>query len=172
MDTTTATLISEEEYLNTSYQPDCEFEDGVLIERNEGTEKHSWLQGALVAYFFRRRKRWNIVIYPEQRNRVRQGKYKIPDICIVRGERPSTPVFQTPPFPALEILSPEDRPIRVNKTIADWLSFGVPYVWVIDPETLESELHTQHGRHPIEDFALRIPEVGIEVPLKLLDQDE
>jgi len=60
----TGTLISEEEYLRTTYEPDCEFEDGVLIERNVGTEKHSWLQGALTAYFFRRRKAWNIRKHP------------------------------------------------------------------------------------------------------------
>jgi len=167
-----ATLISEEEYLSTSYQPDCEFEDGVLIERNVGTEKHSWLQTALAAYFFRRRKLWNINVYTEQRNRVRTGKYKIPDICVIRGPRPTAPVFQEPPFLAIEILSPEDRPIRVNKTIDDWLRFGVPYVWVIDPETLESALHTAQGLTPIDDGVLRIPEAGIEVPLHRLDEDD
>jgi hypothetical protein len=67
-------LVSEEEYLNTSYEPDCEFDDGVLIERNVGTEKHSWLQAALAAYFFRRRKLWDITIYTEQRSKIRKGK--------------------------------------------------------------------------------------------------
>jgi len=166
------TLVSEEEYLRTSYQPDCEFEDGVLIERNVGTEKHSWLQMALGSYLFRRRKPWNINVYTAQRNKLRPGKYKIADICVVLGPRPNEPVFSKPPFLAIEILSPEDRPIRVNKTIRDWLDFGVPYVWVIDPETLESELHTRQGSTQIEDGVLRIPEAGIEVPLHLLDADE
>jgi Uma2 family endonuclease len=166
------TVVSEEEYLHTSYQPDCEFEDGVLIERNAGTEKHSWLQIALGAYFFRRRKAWNIAVYAGQRNKVRPGKYKIPDICVVRGPRPTEPVFTTPPFLAIEILSPEDRPIRVNKTIRAWLDFGVAYVWVIDPETLESELHTGQGSTQIDDGVLRIPEAGMEVPLRMLDADE
>jgi hypothetical protein len=65
----TGALISEEEYLRTTYEPDCEFEDGVLIERNGGTEKHSWLQLALGAYFFRRRKAWNITAYTETSQR-------------------------------------------------------------------------------------------------------
>ena len=42
MDTTV--LVTEEEYLSTSYEPDCEYEDGVLIERNVGERDHSWLQ--------------------------------------------------------------------------------------------------------------------------------
>jgi hypothetical protein len=45
-------LVSEEEYLSTAYEPDCEYEDGVLIERNVGDQDHSWLQAALGAYFF------------------------------------------------------------------------------------------------------------------------
>src|SRR5580658_9264351 len=124
-------LTSEQEYLATAYQPDCEFEDGVLIERHVGTEKHSWLQMALGAYIFRRRRTWNVNVYSEQRYQVRPGKYKIPDICVVTGPRPETPVFQAPPLIAIEILSPEDRPVRVDRTIGEWLAFGVAYVWVI-----------------------------------------
>jgi Uma2 family endonuclease len=164
------TLVSEAEYLRTSYAPDCEFEDGVLIERNVGTEKHSWLQAALTAYLFQRRKLWNIQVYTEQRIKVRDRKYKIPDICVVRGTRPTTPVFEQPPFLAIEILSPDDRPIRVADTVEDWLKFGIPYVWIIDPETLESSLHTAAGRLRLDDGVLRIAEAGIEVPLRLLDE--
>ena len=40
----TATPISVEEYLATSYRPDCDFVDGQLIERNLGTKDHSKLQ--------------------------------------------------------------------------------------------------------------------------------
>ena len=79
--------MSEQEYLGTHYEPDCEFEDGALIERHVGTEKHSWLQAALAAYFFRRRKAWNVNVYAEQRNCVRPGKYKLPDVCVTRGPR-------------------------------------------------------------------------------------
>jgi hypothetical protein len=77
--------VSEEEYLHASYEPDCEFEDGALIGRNVGTEKHSWLQAALAAYFFRRRKLWDINVYTEQRARIRPGEYKLTDVCVVQG---------------------------------------------------------------------------------------
>lgn len=164
-------LVSEQEYLGAQYEPDCEFEDGVLIERHVGTEKHSWLQAALAAYFFRRRKAWNLNVYIEQRTRVRPGKYKLPDICVVLGARPSTAILEVPPLLAIEILSPEDKPLRVDRTIAEWLEFGVGYVWVIDPETLESALHTSHGRLPVIDATLRIPEFAIEVPLRQIEDE-
>lgn len=163
--------VSEQEYLRSQYEPDCEFEDGVLIERHAGTEPHSWMQAALAAYIFRRRKAWGINVYTEQRARVRPRKYKLPDLCIVEGPRPATPIFEQPPLVAIEILSPEDRPLRVDRTIAEWLEFGVPFVWVVDPETLESILHTPRGRVPVTDATLRIPGTAIEIPLHRLEEE-
>ena len=164
-------LVSEQEYLTTAYEPDCEFEDGILIERNLGTEKHSWMQAALAAYIFRRRKAWGVNVYTEQRTKLRPGRYKLPDVCLIRGPRPESPIFEEPPFLAIEILSPEDRPIRVDQTIGEWLAFGVAYVWVIDPETFESVLHSQQGRVRVTDGTLRIPGTPIEIPLGQLDED-
>ena len=51
----TATLVSVDEYLATSYRPDCDFVDGVVIERNLGTKDHSKLQGEIFAWFRDRR---------------------------------------------------------------------------------------------------------------------
>jgi Uma2 family endonuclease len=165
------TLISQAEYLRTSYTPDCEFEDGVLIERNLGTKDHSRLQGLLIGYFLRRRRSWQIHVFPEVRIRTRKSKYLIPDICIVAGEEPPEQIFERPPLIVIEILSPEDRMIRANEKIRQWREFGVPYVWVIDPETLESELHDEGGSVKLEDGVLRIPNTPLEVPLRQLDED-
>lgn len=144
---------------------------GALIERHVGTEKHSWMQAALAAYIFRRRKAWGVNVYTEQRTRIRPGKYKLPDVCIVQGPRPMTPIFEQPPLVAVEILSSEDRPLRVDQTIAEWLEFGVGYVWVLDPETMESILHTAQGRLPVTDATLRTPGTPVEIPLRRLDED-
>lgn len=167
----TGTLVSEEEYLHTSYEPDCEYEDGVVRERNLGTKSHGKLQGALFAYFFRRRKAWNIHAFPEQRIKIRARKYMIPDLCVVVGTEPDEEIFETPPLLWIEILSPEDRPIRVNKKAKEVLAFGTSYVWVIDPQDLESELHTREGSTILKDFTLRIPNTPIEVNLQQVFED-
>ena len=167
----TGILVSEQEYLHTGYEPDCEFEDGVLIERNVGTWHHSQLQAALTAYFFKRRKAWNLHVAPELRVRARAGKYMIPDLCIVEGPEPTDPVLQTPPLLWIEILSPEDRPLRVHRKIQAILESGAPYVWVIDPVTLESDLHTAEKHTQLEDGVLRIPGTQIEVPLHGIFED-
>src|SRR5215475_2677389 len=90
------TLISLEQYLNTSYSPDVEFRDGELVERNVGEKAHSFLQLALGAYLHRRRKRWGIEIYTELRVKVRERWYPIPDVCVYatpgfEGRYPSVP---------------------------------------------------------------------------------
>jgi len=167
----TGTLVSEEEYLHTAYEPDCEFEDGVLIERNVGTLDHGRLQMALAAYFFGRLKAWNLHGFTEVRVRTRTGRYLIPDLCLVEGPAPIGLVLQTPPLLWVEILSPEDRPLRVNRKVQAILESSTPYVWVIDPETLESDLYTADRRTPLEDGVLRIPGTEIEVPLHGIFED-
>jgi Uma2 family endonuclease len=163
-------FVSEEEYLHTVYEPDCEFEDGVLIERNLGEQDHSWLQAALAAFFFQRRKLRNIEVYTEQRHRIRKGKYMIPDVCVISQPRPVERVFSQPPLIWIEILSPEDRPIRVNNKVRQLLEFGVPNIWVIDPETFEAEIHTPAGSQKADDGILRVTGSPIEVSLGGLEE--
>src|ERR1043166_4552262 len=159
----TIAAVSEEEYLSTVYEPDCEFEDGVLIERNLGEEDHSWLQAIIAAYFVNRRKTWGIEAYTEQRCRIRPGKYMLPDVCVIRQPRPKEKIFSTPPLIWIEILSPEDRPIRLNQKIRQLLEFGVPNIWVIDPITLEAEIHTPSGSRKVDDGVLRVEGTLIEL---------
>ncbi|MBX6313628.1 MAG: Uma2 family endonuclease [Isosphaeraceae bacterium] len=38
-----------------------------------------------------------------------------------------------PPDLAIEVLSPSDRPAKVMEKVSDYLSAGIPMVWVVDP---------------------------------------
>jgi Uma2 family endonuclease len=168
----THTLVTEEEYLRTSYEPECEYRDGELVERNDGTLSHGDLQISLGAYFHRRRKKWNIHVYTEIRVRIREGAYLVPDLAVITGSKPTGQRFlSAPPLIWIEILSPEDRMIRVNRKVREVLESGVPYVWVIDPETLESEVHTPQGSTTLIDGVFRIAGTAIEVPLAALEED-
>jgi hypothetical protein len=46
---------------------------------------------------------------------------------------PLVPVSKRPRVGKVEILSPEDTARGLEARIADYLNFGVPAVWVIDP---------------------------------------
>ena len=100
----TKALIPVEVYLTSVYRPDCDYVDGEVLERTLGEREHSYIQAALVSYFFSRRKALGIEVYPEQRVQVKPARYRIPDICVVLGGTKEK-IFTTPPFLCIEILS-------------------------------------------------------------------
>jgi Uma2 family endonuclease len=118
----------------------------------------------VAAYFYTRRQTLGIHVFPEMRLRVGARRYRVPDICIVVGEEPDERVFSTPPFLCIEILSPEDRASRIEHKIADYLAFGVPYIWVIDPLNRRAFIYSQHGMHEAHEV-LETENPKISVPL-------
>ena len=46
------TLISVEEYLHTTYDPDCDYVDGEVLERNMGDQAHSTTQVEFAFYTY------------------------------------------------------------------------------------------------------------------------
>jgi Uma2 family endonuclease len=160
-----AALISVAEYLRTAYSPDCDYVDGEVLERNVGEKDHSTLQGEILYYFRSRKKEWKIVVYPEQRVQVSPKRFRIPDVCVYVGEGPKDQIFRTPPFICIEVLSPEDRTARFQQRIDDYLKFGVPYIWVIDPVTRRAVVHTKDGVQDVKDGILRTESPTLSVPL-------
>ena len=77
--------ISVDEYLRTSYRPDCDYVDGEVRERNLGEHEHSDLQSELLYYFRVRRKQWQLHAVVEQRVQVAARRFRIPDVCVVKG---------------------------------------------------------------------------------------
>jgi Uma2 family endonuclease len=160
----TRTMIPVEVYLTSVYRPDCDYVDGEVLERNLGERDHSYIQVALAAYFFSRRKALDIEVFTEQRVQVRLNRFRIPDVCVVLGGTKEK-IFTTPPFLCVEILSPEDRMSRVWERIHDFFEMGVPNVWVIDPENRVAHIASPAGDlHRVHDF-LRTANPVLEVPL-------
>jgi Uma2 family endonuclease len=156
--------ITVEEYLSTDYSPDCDFVDGVLEDRHVGEKDHSKLQIVLGAWFYARRKELGIEAFSEQRVQISPSRYRLPDICVTLGE-PEGQIFNTPPFLCIEILSPEDHMGRMLAKVADYLNFGVPYVWVIDPRRRKGTLYTSTDSSSPEDGILRTQNPDIALPL-------
>ncbi len=77
------TLISVEEYLRTAYEPDAEYVDGVIEERNLEEDLHADRQAA-PAYFFKlHRREWGIRVRSELRTRIGERRYRVPDVAII-----------------------------------------------------------------------------------------
>jgi len=161
----TATGISIEEYLRTEYEPDCDYVDGELEDRNVGQRDHSYLETAIGAYLFALRKRIGAHVFTEQRLRVSKTRFRLPDLCVVLGAYPKERVFDQPPFLCIEILSPEDRMSRMQRRIREYFAFGVKYVWVIDPEERRAWIYTGSEIREATDGILRTSDPEIIVPL-------
>jgi Uma2 family endonuclease len=138
-------VVSLDEYLSTIYDPDREYVDGELIERNMGESDHAALQGIIVALLYNQRRELGIHVFPELRVQVAGSRYRIPDICVtkhkVRGG-----ILGEPPFLCIEIVSPEDRLSRMEVKIDDYLAFGVMHIWLIDPGKKKAWSYTNAGK--------------------------
>src|SRR5579872_1279274 len=132
------TQVSVDEYLRTSYDPDCEYVDGEMLDRNVGEKSHSKVQKRLLVYLAQREALWGIFALQEWRVKLGEQNYRIPDLAILTDPEPDEPVLSTPPLVCVEILSPEDRMSRMQKKIVDYLAFGVRYVWILDPKTKQA----------------------------------
>jgi Uma2 family endonuclease len=159
----TSALVTVSEYLSTSYEPDCEFVDGEVQKRNVGETDHSFLQAMLAHLLLLHRQEWGILAFTEQRVQVTPTRFRIPDVCVIRGGYPKVKIFTSPPFACVEILSPDDRWRRVQEKVEEYLAFGVQYVWVIDPETRKAYEYTTAGMHEVTE--LRTEDPPIRVPL-------
>jgi Uma2 family endonuclease len=158
-------LVPVEEYLRTSYRPDCDYVDGKVLERNLGEHDHSDLQSELLYYFRSRRKQWRLHAVVEQRVQVAPTRFRIPDVCVLKGGGPYPPIFREPPFICIEVLSKDDTLRSTQKRIDDYLKFGVPYVWVVDPTDRRAWTYSSEGSKEVKDGVLRTENPSIEVSL-------
>ena len=131
----TTAQISLETYLTTSYEPDVDYVDGVLEDRNVGEYDHNIVQQAIQIWFYLHGKEWRIRSIQGQRTRVASTKVRIPDVCVFSRDVPIEQVFTRPQLIAIEVLSPEDRHSRIEARMSNFREFGVPNLWVVDPET-------------------------------------
>jgi Uma2 family endonuclease len=165
------TLVSMEEYLSSSYEPDCDYVDGVLEERNLGEWNHSNLQTTISAYLKYRAREWNIRVGVELRIRVSATRVRVPDICVFLRDVEVEQVPTRPPLVCIEVLSPEDRWPRVEKRIADFLAMGVERVWVFDSKRSEVFEYTKVGRRKVLDDLLEASPVSIRISELMAELD-
>lgn len=161
----TAALIDVDEYLSTSYDPDCDYVDGVLIERNAGQQSHSETQSELLAWFRARRQQTRLKEYPEWRIRASPTRFRVPDVCVAEMPVAREPVMTSVPYLCAEILSPDDRMPRVQEKVDDYLALGVPNVWVIDPESQRAWTVTHDGWLDSRGI-LRSHDGRVEIPVR------
>ena len=164
-DLPTQKFVSEEEYLTTTYRPDCDYADGRLEERNLGERDHAVLQPIFGSIFMNNRQTWGVVAATNWRVQVRKSNYRIPDVTVLPIGSSKEPILRQPPLLAIEILSPRDSLKTMVKRCEDYLRFGVPNIWIVDPETRQAWYLTAQGLVSVESGELTVAGTPIRVVL-------
>jgi Uma2 family endonuclease len=161
-------LVTVEEYLRTSYRPDCDYVDGRIEERNVGEYDHGLLQALMGYFFMRHRGEWGIKVAMNVRTQVSQRRFRVPDLSVLRADAPKEQILTHPPLIAIEILSPEDRLSRFQARIEDYIAFGVEHIWIFDPERRVAFTASASGLHPVRSDELTVPGTSIRVVISEL----
>ena len=152
------TLISVEEYLHSSYDPDCDYIDGEVREGNIGEGPHSLMQMAVSALFYANRRAWRVLPMPEQRVQTSARHFRIPDVCLIRVDDPMDDIIRVPPLLCVEIFSSEQSLRDMQERADDYRAMGVRQVWVIDPVRRRAFMADPAGTLQARSGSLIVPE--------------
>ena len=157
---TTAALVSVEDYLRRTEKPNCEYDDGVLYPKSMATASHGQTQKDVMRLLDKQ----GVESLPEVTVRLSATKYLVPDV--VAAPRIQRPYPTEPVLLCIEILSPDDRPGAMLAKCEQYHDWGVPFCWVIDPETQAAwEYHRGGSPHDVDrGGTLRAGELSIQLP--------
>ena len=142
----TTTLVTLEEYLNTAYEPDMDFVDGVLVRRNVGTQLHGLLQTIVGSYLRQFRQSHRITVFTETRLLVdaKASRHRIPDVMAVENPFQKGRVVVDVPAIVVEIKSPDDTFDDIVDRCFDYERLGAVNILVMDPDNRRAWLF-EHG---------------------------
>ena len=159
-------LISVQEYLHTTYRPDCDYVDGEVLERNRGEQSHATLQSFLYGVFRNHCDQWQLRALPEQRVQVKSDRFRIPDVCVVRRSDPREQIIRTPPVLCIEVLSSDDSLRTLHRRVRDYIIMGVENIWVVDPWNRVAYYASAQGYLQPTGGFLHIPDTEVAVSLE------
>jgi len=152
------------EYLARSFEVDCDFVDGHLVERNLGDWGHSSVKSLVAAWLVVHDKEWGTFSRTELRLQVLPTRFRVPDVTILR-ERPSTGYVTAASVACIEVLSLDDSLNAMRERVEDYLRMGVENVWLIDAIARQAWICTEGGwNHPSEP---RLAILGTEIYIPL-----
>ena len=153
------------EYLSTDWSPDREFVDGRIEERNVGEKEHSIIQRYLTFLFTLKRGEWGVEVFPELRTQIAARNFRVPDVLVVLAGQSFQRYLKHPPLIAVEVLSSEDRLSNIEDKAGQYHHFGIPHIWIVDPQSRQVYRYTPAGLEKIQTGELTVPGTPIRVDL-------
>jgi Uma2 family endonuclease len=163
-----------EEYLHTSFDgADRDYVDGEVIERNMGELPHAQIQARLIELLLPLAHKLRLQVLPEIRIQTRPTRFRVADVAVWRAGDIGRRIPTVPPFLVVEILSAEDRIIRLQPKIREYLAYGVAWVWVIDPDERRALSYSpaDEGGTLVDELRTHDPDIAIPLAnlLSVLD---
>ena len=127
---------------------------GVLCEKMGSGEEHGEIAGLLFHFLmsFVRPRRLGRLALTDVGVRLERNPDTVrePDIAFISADkRPrgirNTGYVEVVPDLVVEVVSPNDRLVEINDKARMWLNYGVPIVWVVNPDTRAVEVHSVDG---------------------------
>jgi Uma2 family endonuclease len=163
--------IGVEEYLDLVFddRPEPDYVDGAVVERALPTVLHSQIQALLILLLAPLMNHTRLLLLPELRVQIEPRRFRVADLAVYRDPFPQGRYATTPAFVAIEIVSPDDRHSRLTLRLEDYRRWGVPHVWVVDPQLKRVYEYTEAGLLQLP--ALRLPEFDFEISAQELLKD-
>jgi Uma2 family endonuclease len=159
-------LMDASEYLHASFDgSDPEYLDGEIAERNWNDIPHADTQGNLLSLLHQHRPRLGVRVLPEITIKISPTRYRVADLAVWRNDDIGIAIPTVAPFLVVEILSPEDRMVRMLPKIQEYLSIGVEWIWIVDPQEQNALLYSQKNPAGALCDLLRTENPDIEIPL-------
>src|SRR5438874_13514597 len=146
----TKTLLTAEEFDNYPFEEDKRYEldEGELIEMTRPAYWHNQvlqiLLFELMLYF--REHPIGQALLSENLYALSANTRRAPDLAVILGDRKAelrhAKVIPIIPDIAVEVLSPNETPRQILRKLKQYFQAGVKEVWLIDPESRESEIWT------------------------------
>ena len=160
---TAAQYVPVDVYLRTSFEPDAEYVDGEIQERAVGELDHAAWQAAIQKWFWKHEQEWGIRVLAELRVQVSPTRFRVPDVVVLENTGPlreMEQIVKTAPVAVFEILSPEDKLVRVLEKLADYEAMGVRGIFVINPKSGEKYQYSGGDLKHVDQAAVMVGQTG------------
>jgi Uma2 family endonuclease len=165
------TQIGVEEYLDLVFddRPEPDYVHGEVVERALPTPIHSQIQTLLTQFFLPLLTRARLILMSELRVMIEDRLFRVVDYAVYLDSRPEGRYATNPAYIVIEIVSPDDRYGRLTHRLEDYRRWGVPHVWLVDPQLKRLYEYSEAGllQHP----SLRLPEFDFEISAQELFKD-
>lgn len=133
MSSSTPLPISMSEYLRSSYEPDCDYVDGLVKQRSAGSPEQVSVERALRKQIEQHSGQWGVRAVCDRRIQTSASHVRVADIALLTPQESEEKVIDSPPVAVIEILSREDNVPRHTERLEDFRRMGVKNLWTVDP---------------------------------------